>query len=63
MKKRLDKRRMKDGKIGYQTVDNQDSAVPEIREHNFPWLELAMRNQDGRSSPGCKNWDLHQIPD
>ena len=55
MKKRLDKRRMKDGKIGYQIVDNQDSAVPEIGEHNFPWLELAMRNQDGRSSPGCKN--------
>jgi hypothetical protein len=54
----MDKRRMKDGTIGYQIVDNQDSAVPEIGEHNFPWLELATRNQDGRSSPGCKNWNL-----
>jgi hypothetical protein len=63
MKKRLDKRRMKDGKIGYRTADNQDGAVLEIGEYNFSWLELATRNQDDCFSPGFKNWDLHQIPD
>jgi len=52
---------MKDEKIDYRTADNQDGAVLEIRENNFPWLKLATRNQDDCSSPGCKNWD--QIPD
>jgi hypothetical protein len=59
MKKKLDNCRMKDGKIGYRTVDNQDGVVLEIGEHNFPWLELTTRNQDGCFSPGCKNWNLN----
>jgi hypothetical protein len=62
VKKMLDNCRMKDGEIGYRTADNQDGAVLEIGEHNFPWLEVATRNQDGRSSPGCKNRNLNQIP-
>jgi hypothetical protein len=49
--------RMKDGKIMYRTADIQDSAIPEIGVHNFLWLELAKRNQDGCSSPGCKHWN------
>jgi hypothetical protein len=53
---------MKDRGLGFQTTDIQNDAVPEIGEHNFPWLELATRNQDGCSSPGCKNWNLIQIP-
>jgi hypothetical protein len=36
--------RMKDGKIGYQSADIQDGAVPEIGEHNFPWFKLATKN-------------------
>jgi hypothetical protein len=63
VRKKLDNCRMKDEKIGYRTADNQDGAVLKIGEHNFPWLELATRNQDDCSSPGCRNWDLHQIPD
>jgi hypothetical protein len=46
---------MKDGKIGYRIADIQDGAVPKIREHNFQWLELATRNQNGCSGTGCKN--------
>jgi hypothetical protein len=41
--------RMKDEKIGYRTADIQDG------EHNFSRLELATRNQNGCSSPGCKS--------
>jgi hypothetical protein len=55
-----DKCRMKDGKIGHRTTDIQDGAVHGIGEHNFPWLELATRNQDSCSSPGCKNLNLIQ---
>jgi hypothetical protein len=55
VKKKLDNCRMKDVKIGCRTADNQDGAVLEIGEHNFTWLKLATRNQDGRSNPGCKN--------
>jgi hypothetical protein len=40
----LDNCRIKDEKIGYRTADIQDGAVHGIGEHNFPWLELAMRN-------------------
>jgi hypothetical protein len=47
--------RMKDWKIGDQTADNQDDAVHGIGEHNFSWLELATRNQNGCSNRGCKN--------
>jgi hypothetical protein len=50
--------RMNDGKIGYRTVNIQDSTVHGIGEHNFSWLELATRNQDGYSSPDCKNLNL-----
>jgi hypothetical protein len=60
VKEKLDNCRMKDGKIDYRIVDNQDSAVPETGEHNFQWLELATRNQDGCSSPSCNNWNLNQ---
>jgi hypothetical protein len=62
MKKRLDNCRMKDGKIGYRTADNRDGAVLEIGEHNFPWLELATRNQDDCSSPGCKKLGFASNP-
>jgi hypothetical protein len=58
VKMKLDNYRMKDGKIGHRTADIQDDVVPEIGEHNLPWLELALRNQDGCSSQGCKNWNL-----
>jgi hypothetical protein len=51
---------MKDEKIGDRTADIQDGTIHGIEEHNFPWLELAMRNQNGCSSPGCKNWNLIQ---
>jgi hypothetical protein len=44
---------MKDGEL-------QNGAVHEIGEHNFSWLELATINQDGCSSPGCKNLNLIQ---
>jgi hypothetical protein len=43
VKEKLDNCRMKDEKIDYRIVDNQDSAVPETGEHNFQWLELATR--------------------
>jgi hypothetical protein len=49
---------MKDRVLGFQIADIQDDAVHEIVEHNFPWLELATRNQDSYSSMGCKNLDL-----
>jgi len=52
--------RMKDEKIGDRTTDIQDGAVHSIGEHNFLWLELAMRNQNGCSSSSCKNWNLIQ---
>jgi hypothetical protein len=51
---------MKDGGLDFQIADIQDGAVHEIMEYNFPWLELAIRNQDGCSSPGCKNLNLIQ---
>jgi len=51
---------MKDGRLGFQIADIQDGAVHEIVEHNVPWLELATRNHDGCSSPGCKNLNLIQ---
>jgi hypothetical protein len=54
---------MKDEGLGFRTVrtmDIQDGAVHEIGEHNFPWLELDTRNQDGCSSPSCKNLNLIQ---
>jgi hypothetical protein len=44
---------MKDGEL-------QNGAVHEFGEHNFSWLELATINQDGCSSPGCKNLNLIQ---
>jgi hypothetical protein len=47
--------RMKDWKIGDRTADIQDGAVHGIRERNFSWLELATKNQNGCSSPCCKN--------
>jgi hypothetical protein len=47
--------RMKDGKIGDRTANIQDGAVHGIGEHNFPWLKLAMKNQNGYSSLGYKN--------
>jgi hypothetical protein len=43
VRKKLDNCRMKDGKIGCRTADNQDGAVLEIGENNFPCLELATR--------------------
>jgi hypothetical protein len=46
---------MKDGNIGHRSVDIQYGAIHGIGEHNFPWLELAMTNQDGCSSSGCKH--------
>jgi hypothetical protein len=49
---------MNDGKFGYRIANIQDGAVHGIGEHNFPWLEFATRNQNGCSSPGCKNWNL-----
>jgi hypothetical protein len=49
---------MNDGTIGYRTGNIQDGAIHGILEHNFPWLELATRNQDGCFSPGCKNLNL-----
>jgi hypothetical protein len=48
---------MNDGKIDDRIADIQDGVVHGIGEHNFPWLELATRNQDGCSNPGCKNWN------
>jgi hypothetical protein len=53
---------MKDWKIGDRIEDIQDGVVHGIREHNFPWIEFSMKNQNGCSSPGCKNWNLIQIP-
>jgi len=47
--------RMKDWKIDDQTANIQDGAVHVIGEHNFQWLELPMKNQNGCSSPSCKN--------
>jgi hypothetical protein len=54
---------MKDGGLAFRTTDIQDGAVHEIREHNFPWLKLAKRNQDGCYSSGCKNLNLIQTLD
>jgi hypothetical protein len=45
---------MKDQGLVFRTTDIQDGAVHEIGEHNFSWLKLATRNQDGCSSPSCK---------
>jgi hypothetical protein len=59
---KLDNYGMNDGKIGHRTADIQNDAVPKIGEHNFPWLELATRNQNGCSSPACKNWNLNRTP-
>jgi len=52
--------RMKDWKIGDRTTDIQDGVDHGIGEHNFPWLELATRNQNGCSNPSCKNLNLNQ---
>jgi hypothetical protein len=51
---------MKDGGLGFRTANIKDGAIHEIVEYNFPWLELATRNQDGCSSPSCKNLNLIQ---
>jgi hypothetical protein len=51
---------VKDRRLGFRTANIQDGAVHEIVEHNFPWLELVTRKQDGYSSPGCKNLNLIQ---
>jgi hypothetical protein len=51
---------MKEWNIGYQTANIQDGAVHEIGEHNFPWLELVTRNQNGCTSSGWENWNLIQ---
>jgi hypothetical protein len=51
---------IQDGGLGFQIADIQDGAVHKIVEHNFQWLELATRNQDGCSNPGCKNLNLIQ---
>jgi hypothetical protein len=50
------------GGLGFRIVDIQDGAVHEIGKHNFSWLELATRNQNGCSNPGCKNFNLIQTP-
>jgi hypothetical protein len=54
--------RMNDVKIGYRTANIQDGAIHGIREHNFPWLELTTRNQNGCSNPSRENWNLNQTP-
>jgi hypothetical protein len=54
--------KMKDLKIGDQIADIQDGAVHGIREHNFLWLDLVMRNQNGCSNAGYKNLNLIQTP-
>jgi hypothetical protein len=56
----LDNCRMKDWKIGDRTADIQDGAVHGIGEHNFPWLELATRNQNGFSNKGFNNWNFNK---
>jgi hypothetical protein len=56
---KLDNYGMKDEKIGHRTTNIQNDAVSKIREHNFPCLELAMRNHNGCSNSGCKNWNLN----
>jgi hypothetical protein len=50
--------RINNGKIGYRTANIQHGIVHCIGEHNFLWLELATRNQNGCSSQGCKNLNL-----
>jgi hypothetical protein len=50
-------------KIGCRTVDNQDGAVRQLGEHNFPQHELAMKNQNGCSNLGYKNLNLIQTQD
>ncbi|XP_062147873.1 uncharacterized protein LOC133856850 [Alnus glutinosa] len=56
--------RMKDGKIGYRTVDIQDGTVHGIGEHNFPWLEVDVNEFDISSlefDPGLRSqiWDYN----
>jgi hypothetical protein len=51
---------MKAEGLEFRSEDIQNDAVHEIREHNFPWLELATRNRDGCSDPSCKNLNLIQ---
>jgi hypothetical protein len=52
---------MMDGKkIGCRTADNQDGAVRQLGEHNFPLHELAMKNLNGCSSLSYKNLNLIQ---
>ena len=49
---------MKDLKRDYWTVDIWNGAVRKIREHNFSQHEIATKNRNGCSSPGCKNFNL-----
>jgi hypothetical protein len=51
---------MKDRKMDYQTADNQDGAVHQLGEHNFPYHEHTTKNQNGCSSLGYKNLNLIQ---
>jgi hypothetical protein len=51
---------MKDEGLDFRTANIQDGVVHEIGKHNFPWLELATRNQNVCSSSGCKNLNLIQ---
>jgi hypothetical protein len=46
---------MKEWKIDYWTADIQNGVVHKVGEHNFPYHELATRNQNGYSSLGYKN--------
>ena len=51
---------MKDLKKDYRIADIQNGAVRKIGEHNFPQHEIATKNWNGCSSPGCKNLNLIQ---
>jgi hypothetical protein len=54
---------MKDRKMDYWTADNQDGAIHQLGEHNFPLHEHATKNQNGCSSLGYKNLNLIQTQD
>jgi hypothetical protein len=43
-----------------RTTDIQNGVVHKIGEQNFPYNELATRNQNGCSSSGYKNLNLIQ---
>ena len=51
---------MKDLKKDYQTTYIRNGAVCKIGEYNFSQHELATKNWNGCSSPGCKNLNLIQ---